>query len=275
MNDTYNKIPSKKIKEYSVEGTFGDKEVHICRCDPHNFNGINVILLHGVHSSANMSHKNKFRYLASLLLRHGFRPWLVETSRIVRDRDAYTDNVAAWINDAFHGKCYREERDDVLRAFQFISNRIQNETIWVWGFSLGGINALYTAIPDFSKFNGIIDTIILSGSGIASDSEQATLMMRLPILSSLEEDVNISDISKVKLKKILSFRGSHDEIFTESACRQLLSLIEIPEQNKFYYEIKGAGHSFRKRDGIPDLDIMTEMLSKVLLHSDLEIRKDV
>ena len=57
-------ISSEIIK---LKGTFGDGEVFLCRCDPPSFNGVNVVLLHGVHSSANITHHNKFRHLADAL----------------------------------------------------------------------------------------------------------------------------------------------------------------------------------------------------------------
>lgn len=83
-----------------MEGTYGDREVHLCRCMPKHPNGINVILLHGVHSSANLSYHNKFRYLAEILTEKGLTPWLVETSRRIRNRQELKDNITAWIKGA-------------------------------------------------------------------------------------------------------------------------------------------------------------------------------
>ena len=135
-------ISSELIK---LKGTFGDREVRLCRCDPAAANGVNVVLLHGVHSSANITHHNKFRHLADVLADNGFTSWLVETSRLVRNRHDYGADIAAWVKDAFSGKTFPQEQEDAFTAIREVFRRVKQQRVWLWGFSLGGIIVLSAA----------------------------------------------------------------------------------------------------------------------------------
>ena len=116
---------------YILEGTYGDREVHLCRCMPKHPNGINVILLHGVHSSANLSYHNKFRYLAEILTEKGLTPWLVETSRRIRNRQELKDNITAWIKGAFKEKTFMQEQEDVFIAVRKVLEEAKGESLWL------------------------------------------------------------------------------------------------------------------------------------------------
>ncbi|MEG1641575.1 MAG: hypothetical protein RR272_00535 [Synergistaceae bacterium] len=263
-----NKLNFAKETVHSIlEGTFGDREVHLCRCEPQNFNGTNVILLHGVHSSANLSHINKFKYLAESLVKRGFRAWLIETSRNTRNRDNYLDNVGAWIKAAFLGKTFAQEEEDVFIAIRKIASIVKDETKWLWGFSLGGIIALSVAAGNAEKENCekiTIDTLVLSGTGTKSYEEKNPYIMKLPILSSLCDSTNIEILKKVTTNKLISFRGENDEIFPKDNCKELLEMVNIPENNKIFIEISKADHSLRNRDGKNSPEIMEEMVDFVV-----------
>lgn len=123
-----------------IPGSFGDNEVRLCRCIPECPNGVDVVLLHGVHSSANAAPHNKFRHLAELLNKKGCFAWLVETSRNACCRDE-TERTALWPYDAFGGKTFANELEDVLSGINEVLRRIAMKQIWLWGFSLGGILA--------------------------------------------------------------------------------------------------------------------------------------
>lgn len=257
-----------EITEYIVEGTFGDREVHVCRCEPDNFNGINVVLFHGVHSSANLSHFNKFRVIARLLVKHGFRPWLVETSRKTRDRDLYHRSMGAWIKAAFMGKTFPQEREDDFRAYRKICSLTEGETKWLWGFSLGGIIALSVAAgaADTEDFTSpATDTVVVSGTGMSSYPEKDAFIMKLPILSTLEGEIDEHLLDKVSAERLISFRGENDEIFAAEKCIELVnSVTGIPSEAKKFVRIPGADHALRHRNGIKSPEIMEEMLFHVL-----------
>ena len=265
---------AKEIINYTFEGTFGDKQIPVCRCEPYNFNGINVILFHGVHSSANLSHFNKFRVIANLLVKHGFRPWLVETSRKTRDRDLYHSNMGAWINAAFSGKIFSQEREDDFRAYRKICELTGDETKWLWGFSLGGIIALSVAAggADTEDFHSRpLDTLIISGTGMEAYPDECPYILKLPVLTTLTEEVDKNLAFKVRANRLISFRGEHDEVFGEDKCIELVnSIVNIPEEAKTYIPIPGADHALRHRNKIKAPEIMEEMLSHILNFCNME-----
>lgn len=256
-------VDSEKIR---LKGTFGDGEVHLCRCVPAAPNGIDVILLHGVHSSANVHHLNKFRCLANYLADKGLTPWLVETSRRVRSRHEYANDVAGWIRDAFSGKSFPQEQEDVFTAVREVIKRSQKLKIWLWGFSLGGIIALSAAAGAIAPLaNGAppIDKLIVSGTGLVSYPEVEEQMMKLPVLSTLRATLSPDLLSKVRTTGFVSFRGTRDEIFPESSCRDLVNGIMLPKSAKHFVPVDGADHSMRTRSGKPCPAIMEEMVSYI------------
>ncbi len=249
-----------------MEGTYGDREVHLCRCMPKHPNGINVILLHGVHSSANLSYHNKFRYLAEILTEKGLTPWLVETSRRIRNRQELKDNITAWIKGAFKEKTFMQEQEDVFIAVRKVLEEAKGESLWLWGFSLGGIIALSAAAGGIVRegISPVFDRLILSGTGLISYPQVEENMMKLPILSTLRTAISPEILLQTAAGKVIAFRGDRDEIFSKESCLDLLKRINIPDRDKFFHVIDRADHSLRTRDGAADPSIMDEMLDFLL-----------
>ena len=255
------------INEYVLPGTFGDMEVKVSSSSPRSPIGVNVILLHGVHSSANMGQHNKFRFLAEILSDSGFTPWLVETSRRIRNRQDFPNDVTQWIRKAFSGKTFAEERTDVFNAICGIRSEAAGCPIWIWGFSLGGIIALSAAAdmincPDESG-PSVLERVILSGTGLVAYKDVEERMMSLPILSTLRSEIPPDMLSHVRAKGLISFRGSCDEIFSEESCLGVLGEVNIPKRDKYFFTIEGADHSFRSRNGKADPGIMKEMVDHI------------
>ena len=255
------------IQEYVTSGTFGDKEVRIASCSPKISNGIQIVLLHGVHSSANMGEHNKFRFLSELLSEKGYTPWLVETSRKIRNRHDFSNDVSQWIKKAFSGKTFAQEQQDVFNAICDIRSATQGKPLWVWGFSLGGIIALSAVAkninclrPDGSDFT---EKVIVSGTGLVAYEDVEARMMSLPVLSTLRSEIKDDMLSHVKLKGLISFRGSCDEIFSEASCIGVLREVSLPAREKHFFVIEGADHSFRSRYGKADPSVMKEMVDGI------------
>lgn len=251
----------------TLKGSFGDGEVHLCHCLPTEPNGVDVVLLHGVHSSANVQRMNKFRHLADVLADRGFTSWLVETSRHVRNRHDYADNIAGWVRDAFSGKSFLQEQEDVFTAVREVIRRSQKLRVWLWGFSLGGIIALSAAAGAIEPLPGgapAIEKLILSGTGLASYPEVEETMMKLPVLSTLRDTLSPELLSSVRTTGFISFRGTMDEIFPESSCRELVDGVPLPGEQKSFVSVEGADHSMRTRDGRPCPEIMEEMADYIV-----------
>ena len=249
-------ISSEIIK---LKGTFGDGEVFLCRCDPPSFNGVNVVWLHGVHSSANITHHNKFRHLADALADNGFTSWLVETSRMVRDRHSYGSDIAAWIRDAFAGKTFAQEQEDAFTAIREVFRRVKRQRVWLWGFSLGGIVALSAA-----AVMPAVEKIILSGTGLVSFPRVEVTIPRMPILSTLRSTLAPDTLSRVKTTGLIAFRGSRDEVFPEASCRELCGAVPLPPEAKSCVPVAGSDHSMRMRDGKPCPQLMDEMVACIV-----------
>ena len=214
-------------------------------------------MLHGVHSSANLSARNKFSHLAHILAERGITPWLCETSRRPVCRDNYAGRLRAWIIDAFGGKTFPDELADCEAAFSHVESQ-KPKALWLWGFSLGGIIALAIAVSH------AVDRVILSGTGLVAVPDAEREMIPLPILSTLRENISGDMPGRVKAREVIMFRGSCDEIFSEAACLELLSSINLPKENKKYYVVEGADHSLKMRCGHHDSSIMDEMLDDIL-----------
>lgn len=235
---------------------FGDTGVRVSRLFPPAPNGTHALLLHGVHSSANLGHRNKFRHLAEILARRGVTPWLCETSRVAVSREECGDEPLAWIEESFGGKTFREEHDDCLSALRLVMEE-NPRSLWIWGFSLGGIIALLLArIGDVR-----VDRLILSGTALVSMPEVEKVMMPMPVLSTLRSTVAADMVDDVRAGEMFAFRGTEDAVFSEEACRSLLGAVKIPESRKKFFVIDGADHSFKIRGGKYDPSIMEEMLS--------------
>lgn len=249
-------ISSELIK---LKGTFGDREVRLCRCDPAAANGVNVVLLHGVHSSANITHHNKFRHLADVLADNGFTSWLVETSRLVRNRHDYGADIAAWVKDAFSGKTFPQEQEDAFTAIREVFRRVKQQRVWLWGFSLGGIIVLSAAavIPAVEK-------IVLSGTGLVSYPNVEKHIPTTPILSTLRATLAPDTLPRVKTGGLISFRGSRDEVFPEASCRELIDAVPLPAEAKSFVAVEGSDHSMRTRAGKPCPQIMDEMVAYIV-----------
>lgn len=239
-----------------LPSAFGDTGVRVSRLFPEEPDGTHALLLHGVHSSANLGHRNKFRNLAEILAARGVTPWLCETSRVSVSREECGDQPLAWIEESFGGKTFGEEHDDCLAALDLALAQ-KPAKLWVWGFSLGGIIALLLACRP-----GVhIDRLILSGTGLTATPEAENIMMPMPILSTLRSTVEPDMVGRVRADEVFAFRGTEDAVFTEEACRSLLGSIKIPDGRKKFYAIEGADHSLKTRGGKYDPLIMDEMLS--------------
>ncbi|MDO5116340.1 MAG: alpha/beta fold hydrolase [Synergistaceae bacterium] len=245
-----------KSEVITLPGSFGSRQVKLSRLFPEREDGTHVLLLHGVHSSANLSPRNKFRHLACILAERGYVPWLCETSRRQANREDYSDDLAGWIMAAFNGKSFRNELDDCAAALRHVAAQIPGR-LWLWGFSLGGIIAL--ALACGGEYD--IEKLILSGTGLVSMPEAERTMMKLPILSTLRETIDPAMLNSIRAEEATAFRGSNDEIFSEASCRSLLAAINLPPEKKKFFAIEGADHSLKMRRGRHDSKIMDEMLS--------------
>ena len=255
------------LKRTVIEGTFGDKEVHVSSCLPSDPNGTQVILLHGVHSSANLNSKNRFLYLAEALSEKNYSPWLIETSRKVRNRRDYGDDSSAWITDAFENKTFFQEQEDAFRGIRYVLEKEKNSPVWLWGFSLGGAIALSAAADEknfLNETNLSPELIVLGGTGIKAASEYTSKMGRMPIVSTIEMSLSEDILDGVRSSSIVSFRGENDEIFTEKSCVDLLDKINVPSENKIYKEIAGANHSFRFANETKTKKAMRDMVEFVV-----------
>lgn len=255
------------IQEYVTSGTFGDKEVRVASCLPKIPNGIQVVLLHGVHSSANMGEHNKFRFLSELLSEKGYTPWLVETSRKIRNRQDFSNDISQWIKKAFTGKTFAQEQQDVFNAICDIRTATPGKPLWLWGFSLGGIIALSAAAENINCRTEdcplIPERVILSGTGFVAYEDVEARMMSLPVLSTLRSRIASDMLSYVKVKGLISFRGSCDEIFSVESCLRVLREVSLQKGDKHFFLIEGADHSFRNRYGKADPEIMKEMVDQI------------
>lgn len=251
-------------EDIKISGFCGDKEVRLCHCLPVRPNGIDVVLLHGVHSFANLSPHNKFRHLAELLTEKGFTVWLVETSRASRRIEEGEDH-SRWVDKAFAGKTFAQEQDEVFLAIKEVLRRNGEKPIWLWGFSLGGIIAASAAAQITLQNDApAIDRLVVSGTGLHAYPEVEAEMLRMPVLSTLRETLSPDMLSRVKTNGVISFRGEYDEVFPEESCLEFIGGMELPEGKKTFLTIALADHSLNHRNGKTDKSVMKEMVDLLL-----------
>ncbi|KUK62021.1 MAG: hypothetical protein XD83_0754 [Synergistales bacterium 57_84] len=171
-----------ETKRIDVPGTFGDGlvPVHIMRRAHASGHSPLVILLHGVHGSANPLPGNKYGELARMLIDQGASCALVETSRVRRDRETFGEDREAWARAAFKSKTFFQDHADAVAGVEAAAMEVGMGPIWIFGFSLGGIHAVLAAGSDGLSFTPA--GIALGGSGyrIRSGAENdLTLPMEL------------------------------------------------------------------------------------------------
>lgn len=241
-----------------VDGTFGDKTVILTTGVIDRPERV-VLLFHGVHSNANSEPGNKYARIGLALAECGLLPVLTETSRRVRNRSDYQDNPGGWIKDAFAGKTFDNELHDCANALFAVQKQYPALPITLWGFSLGGINALLIASGYVKEVcPSHVDSLIMCGSGDAVFPENKD-MFKLPILSTMTGSLDdlTRAASKLNLKWARVFRGTQDTTFPEDACRHLFSSMSV--EDKQYYEIKDSDHSFRFLNGQPSMKPLWEV----------------
>lgn len=246
--------PFKESEVITLCGSYGDKELRIEKAVPHKANGINVVMLHGVFSSANLGRSNKFRVLAAEMCKRGFTCWLAETTRNIHNRDDYADNKEEWVRLAFSGKTYAQELADVKQAVREVIRRIKGQPFWLWGFSLGGISACCCAAEE----DICPARLIVSGSGLFP-KKQAEYMFGLPIMNTLKNDISIDTVSKISVDSFIAFRGQKDEIFPRKACEKLYNAVKTPKGRKLFCQLEGTDHSIRCVNGAVKNSLMAEM----------------
>ncbi len=243
----------------SLPGSYGDKQVLLSSLEPDVVNDTYILFFHGVHSSANFSHGNKYRWLAYSFAKLGYTPFLCETSRKTRDIAAFENDSLSWIMSAFEGKTFADELADCKIAFDYVANLAHEKSkkMWLCGFSLGGIIAYV-----ISTTANEIDHLILCGSGAYAFPPVEKIQSNLPITRDL---LNVTDspFSTSHPNFATALWGEFDDIFPKDACEKLFSFVE-PKHTKNFFVINGANHSLKLRNGVLDRSLTKEITDKIV-----------
>lgn len=260
------------VETLRFDGFFGDKEVlvHIVRPEG-DWNGGLVVVFHGVHGTARPEEGNKYGDLGRLLASRGAVAAVVETSRLRRDRERFGSDKNRWAQEAFHGKTFVQEIQDLCSAVGGTLDVLDPSWVWLWGFSLGGIGAMLLA-SGASSLVGVesplssVMGVVTSGTGDTLRDTADLGMLDLPILNSLpDRSVLHQGASGLNASYFASFRGTEDDLFSVSSCRRLVDLVPLPEESKFLQEIPGVDHSFRTVKGQPSREPLRMMVDRVRL----------
>lgn len=261
-----------RIRHDWAKGAFGDGKVLLCSMERDaEENAPVVVLLHGVHGSANGMRENKYGYLARLMARNGYVAWTVETSRTMRNRELLGRSYTGWAGAAFAGKTFAMEVLDACWAVASIGRRYPRRPMVLWGFSLGGLIALFLAgrgnnvpLPEREEEAPApvpIRGLVLSGcgDGLRPEGEESLHLPVLDTIWSREELYRAAAAASPEFA--LFFYGSRDETFSEESSRRLLNGLSIPEDRKDFQVIPEASHAFRELRGRPSKGALREMVS--------------
>jgi len=251
--------------EITEKGRYGDKVVRIFIPDKTTriSRGPVIILMHGVHGCANVEVGNKYGEIAQLLLNEGINATMIETSRAHRDMTPYGDDRTSWALEAFKGKTFGQDHADNIVGVSRIQKEFPNSDHWLWGFSLGGIHAILIASENIhEKPQGLI----LSGSGI-NVTKEAEDALKLPILDTMPPQKALEEAAmKISTKKLISFWGTEDNVFSKESCKAIVDLVPLSPGNKEFHVIEGADHSFRLMRGKQSIEPIKAMLDIVAPH---------
>ena len=251
-----------------TKGSFGDGQVAVHTLGPEIKKNAEplVIILHGVHGSASPEKGEKYGDLARMLSHKGAWCALVETSRRRHDRESFGADRDAWAHAAFDGKTYAQEYEDALTGIGAAFGDLGLENVWIFGFSLGGINAVLAAGGE-DALPFVPSGVALGGSGSIIRPEAAS-SLSLPILDTAPpKERLLLSAGKIKTGRLISFYGSLDSTFSEGSCREVVEAAAVPADRKKFIVIEGADHSFRTIRGMPTvkpLEMMTIALSSLL-----------
>ncbi len=250
-------------------GSFGDRKVLIQGYMISNTKPL-MVLLHGVHGCANLKEGNKYAALAQMLVQNSINVMIIETSRKTRNRERYGEDRSSWVKEAFEGKTYAMDLFDVASALSFINRNVRCASLWLWGFSLGGLHSLMITgsmhdkiLKEANLENPLpidlnVHGLILSGSGDEARPENK-LNVNEPILDSLPEKRLLLHAAKnTKAGNVFAFYGSMDETFSKEACRRLFDL--TPTKRSFVI-LSGVDHSFRTVKGTPSIAPLADMIN--------------
>jgi hypothetical protein len=265
------------VETMSIRGSFGDGRVllHLVGVD---HPGPLVLLFHGVHGCADMTEGNKYGSIARLLLKQRIASCLVETSRLRRDRETFGEDRNSWAKEAFRGKSFSQDLWDLFAAFCYVRTRLPERPLWLWGFSLGGIESLFLLgstpphIPGCGELPkpdvSCTPCLFLSGSGDTLRPE-AQESRKLPILDSLLPQENLHEAARrTRVQHLTAFYGSEDTTFSEESCRRLANLVHCEDGNRRFLVLDGCDHSFRTLRGIPSQEPIRNMCTVITVLRD-------
>ncbi|EHM10473.1 dienelactone hydrolase-like enzyme [Thermanaerovibrio velox DSM 12556] len=255
-----------------LDGSFGDKKVLVHLIRPaEGWNGGLMVVFHGVHGTALPDPGNKYGDLGRLIASRGAVAAVVETSRLRRDRGSFGSDKNRWAREAFTGKTFAQEMEDLSRAVRGALETVDPKWLWLWGFSLGGIGAMLLA-SGASRMLGVeppvdrVMGVVTSGTGDTLRDNADLGMLELPILNSLPDRSVLHEGAKgLNSSYFAAFRGTEDDLFSVGSCRRLVDLVPLSEENKFLQEIPGVDHSFRTVNGEPSREPLKMMVDRVRL----------
>jgi dienelactone hydrolase len=195
-----------------------------------------------------------------MLIEQGASCAIVETSRIRRDRESFGEDREAWAHAAFKGKTFFQDHADAVAGIEAAAMEAGIGSIWVFGFSLGGIHAVLAAGSEGLSFTP--SGIALGGSGyrIRSEAENA---LTLPILDSMPgSDPLIEAAGRLRAERLVSSTVRWTPHSRMTPVADWWSWHPCPEKKGFVV-IEGADHAFRSLKGNPSLKPL-EMISSFL-----------
>ncbi len=260
-----------RLRTVYLDGSFGDRKVHLHLFTPDQPFRDLVVVFHGVHGNATPEEGNKYGDLGRMIAQRGAAAAVVETSRLRRDRQAFGGDKNRWAVEAFSGKTFAQEIQDLAWAVRGATEEVEAPRLWLWGFSLGGIGAMLIASGLCSSLGvdspaSEVEGVVVSGTGDVLRDTADLGMLKLPILNNLPDRSLLQDAARnLKASFFASFRGTEDDLFGVASCRRLVDLVPLPEEDKFMQELPGVDHSFRMMNGQPSREPLRLMVDRVRL----------
>lgn len=255
-----------------ANGSYGDRLVKVTVVEKARPSAV-VCLLHGVYGAASEREGDKYWVLSQKLSDLGLSTCLVETSRKRRDKWTFSD-PQMWVQTAFSGKTYRQELYDQMSGVSEVMRAFPGLPLYLWGFSLGGINSLIIAggqaegLVSEEGYEppriGDISGVVVSGSGDTLRSG-SSFHMSLPIIDSIcDQETLHRSCRYIDKGWVRFFWGDMDDTFNRESSYRLFDLVTA--EDKSFHVVTGADHSFRKRWNLPSSEPLDCMISELKDH---------
>lgn len=245
------------MSQHTVSGVMGPVEI-ITEVRPNTKSNELVILLHGAYGYPFHSEPTKYQWLADRLEKK-YNVGYYQSSRKFVWSDYPSMTFEEYADNAFAGKTFAQEYEDVKTAIAVITNQLKKHRITVRkvnlvGFSLGGIMSLLIA-----KQFDLVEGILMVGTSIKFD-----IPVTKPLFGDFPAKATIYELLKSFQGDISIMYGGGDDLSKFKEAMELFNSASNVRSREIEL-LRGVDHRFISIDGANREDELNDYIfSKIV-----------